>query len=373
MNLRRVLRLTCLTAASFFWASCGDDSSSQSSAPDPEIPEPDSSADASSDDKLSSESSKNTALSSAEALEESSSSESVEMSSAEVASSSSEASDGSSSSATGYVLAKDSSVTCEEETYRVAACSSTKGLTCSDYKKYLATDTTVSEKLLSEWESSLQFCGAVMEPAVLYGVTYDPCATAFTEKVAMKCSDGSTYKDFVLDGNKVYTSIKEYNDAHGNSSSSVAEESSSSSEEEDLVRNCPQSDFTSFADMLPDVRKGLYEIFTDESYLAQHVYTEQNAISEAGKEYIASLLDHDNKTIKGGRLAPFVDIDVPDDGSEDYMAEYNAANSWFNGYVAKTKTCDDGTPVKTDRYDSAYSAVLSDALDVIVERAKQVK
>ena len=186
MNLRRVLRLTCLTAASFFWASCGDDSSSQSSAPDPEIPEPDSSAGASNDNKLSSESSKNTALSSAEPLEESSSSESVEMSSAEVASSSSEASDGSSSSVTGYVLAKDSSVTCEEEKYRDAACCSTKDLTCDDYKRYLASDTTISEKLLSEWEDKLESCEAIQEPVVLYGVMFGLSTPAFNEKVAMK-------------------------------------------------------------------------------------------------------------------------------------------------------------------------------------------
>ena len=132
-------------------------------------------------------------------------------------------------------------MTCEEQKYRVAACSSTKGLSCDDYKRYLASDTSLSEKLLSEWEDKLQRCGAVQEPVVVYGVIYDPCATAYYEKVAMKCSNDSTYKDFKLDGNKVYTSIEEYNEAHGISSSSVAE--SSSSQPEDLVQNCPQEGF----------------------------------------------------------------------------------------------------------------------------------
>ena len=373
MNLRRVLRLTCLTAASFFWASCGDDSSSQSSAPDPEIPEPDSSAGASNDNKLSSaagetatssESSEN--LSSTEANEESSSSETVAMSS--------ETQDISSSSVAGYVLAKDSSVTCEEEKYRDAACCSTKDLTCDDYKRYLASDTTISEKLLSEWEDKLKSCGAIQEPVTLYGVMFGLSTPAFNEKVAMKCSNDSTYKDFLLDGNKVYTSTEEYNEAHGISSSSGAEESSSSSEEEDLVRNCPQSDFETFVDMLPEVRKALYDIFTDESYCAKYIYTEANAISEAGKEYIASLLDHDNKTIKGGRLSPFFIGDVPEDGSEDYLAGKALNNTtWFSGYVAKTETCSDGAPVTRKKYESLFSWVLTEAIDNIVDKAKTIE
>lgn len=366
MDLRKVLRLSCLTIAGFFWASCGDDSGSQASAPDPEIPEPDSSADATVDDKLSSESSKGSALS-----EESSSSESVETSSAEVASSSSEASDGCSSSVAGYVLAKDSSVTCEEEKYRDAACCSTKDLTCDDYKRYLASDTTISQKLLSEWEDKLESCGAIQEPVLLYGVMFGLSTPAFNEKVAMKCSNDSTYKDFLLDGNKVYTSTEEYNEAHGISSSSGAEESSSSSEEEDLVRNCPQSDFETFADMLPEVRKELYDIFTDESYCAKYIYTEANAVSDAGKEYIESLLDHENKNIKGGRLFPFYIGDVPEDGSKDYYAE--SSSWWFNGYVAKTETCSDGASQTRKKYESLFSLVLGDAIEILLEKAKRIQ
>ena len=126
--------------------------------------------------------------------------------------------------------------------------------------------------------------------------------------------------------------------------------------------------------MLPDVRKGLYEIFTDESYLAQYVYTEQNAISEAGKEYIASLLDHDNKTIKGGRLSPFFIGDVPEDGSEDYLAGKALNNTtWFSGYVAKTETCSDGAPVTRKKYESLFSWVLTEAIDNIVDKAKTIE
>ena len=362
MDLRKVLRLSCLTVASLFWASCGDDSSSQSSAPDPEIPEPDSSADASNDEKLgsatdktptSSESSEK--LSSAEAVEESSSSEAVEMSS--------EAQDLSSSSETGYVLSTDTTVTCEKKAYSEPACSSTKGLTCDDYKKYLASDTSISEKLLSEWEDKLRSCGAVQEPAVLYGVSYNPCATAFYEGTAMKCSNGSTYKNYRLEGNKVYLY-----------SSSSSESSSSESEEEDMVHNCPQSDFETFVDMLPDVRKALYDVLTDESYCAEFIYTERNAISEAGKAYIESLLDHENRTIKGGRLSPFFIGDVPEDGSEDYLAGKALNNTtWFSGYVAKTETCSDGAPVTRKKYESLFSWVLTEAIDNIVDKAKTIE
>ena len=362
MNLRRVLRLSCLTVASLFWASCGDDSSSQ--APEPEVADPDSSSSTADNEKLSSAADKTPTssetsekLSSADAVEESSSSEAVE-----TTSSSSEVQDLSSSSEAGYVLATDTTVTCEKKAYSEPACSSTKGLTCDDYKKYLASDTTISEKLLSEWEDKLRSCGAVQEPAVLYGVSYNPCTTAFYQGTAMKCSNGSTYKNYRLEGNKVYVS------------SSSAESSSSESEEEDMVHNCPQSDFETFVDMLPDVRKALYDILTDESYCAEHVYTESNAISEAGKEYIESLLDHENKTLKGGRLSPFIIGDVAEDGSEDYLAGkalYNA--SWFSGYVAKTETCSDGTPVTRKKYTSINASVLTDAIDNLVEKAKTIK
>lgn len=362
MNLRRVLRLSCLTVAGFFWASCGDDSSSQAPVADPEIP--DSSADASSNEKLSSAADKTPTssessekLSSAEAVEESSSSEAVE-----TTSSSSEVQDFSSSSEAGYVLATDTTVTCEKKAYSEPACSSTKGLTCDDYKKYLASDTTISEKLLSEWEDKLRSCGAVQEPAVLYGVSYNPCTTAFYQGTAMKCSNGSTYKNYRLEGNKVYVS------------SSSAESSSSESEEEDMVHNCPQSDFETFVDMLPDVRKALYDALSDESYCAEYIYTEANAVSDAGKEYIESLLDHENKTLKGGRLSPFYIGDVPEDGSEDYLAGKALNNTtWFSGYVAKTETCSDGAPVTRKKYESLFSWVLTEAIDNIVDKAKTIE
>lgn len=372
MFLRRVFRLGCLSIASFFWTSCSDDSCTQVPVTDPEIADPDSSTGSAGEEKLSSaadetpsssESAEKSALSSSseEAVEESSSSEAVEMSSAEIASSSSEASEVSSSSVEGYVLAKDSSVTCEEQKYRVAACSSTKGLSCDDYKRYLASDTSLSEKLLSEWEDKLQRCGAVQEPVVVYGVIYDPCATAYYEKVAMKCSNDSTYKDFKLDGNKVYTSIEEYNEAHGISSSSVAE--SSSSQPEDLVQNCPQEGFALFADVLAEVQEDVYE------KIIWALEEPSLGLTEAQRQFYEGLLDRENKKLKGN-LSPYY-MDGRDHDVLYTSLSYESKN-WFDGYIARTKTCSDGTSVVTKRYREMYEKILKECFNIIDTEFNQI-
>ena len=371
MDFRRVVRLSCLTLAGLFWASCGDDSNSQAPAPDPEVADPDSSSSTSDDEKLSSaadekssssESAGNSTLSSAEVLEESSSSESVENTS-----SSSEVSESSSSSIAGYVLAKDPSVTCEAISYNVPACSSTRALTCDDYKKYLASDTTLSEKLLTQWEDKLQKCGAVQEPVALYGIVYDPCANAYYTRTAMKCSNDSTYKDYKLDEeNKVYTSIEEYNEAHGISSSSVPE--SSSSEPEDLVKNCPQEDFALFADVLADVQKKIYEAIVSGAF---YEYFGGDSLSDVGKSYVESLLDHEGKTLKG-TFAPYL---PPSDYEEDvlWVSLKGYSDFWFDGYIARTKTCEGGTPVKTELYQKTFEEIADEVANLIWQTALSKK
>jgi len=355
MNIRKILRLSCLTVASLFWASCGEDTNSQ--APSPEIPDPDSSSDASVS------SSSETPASSA--VEEGSSS-SVEPGSSEtVGSSSSGAPDVSSSSIAGYVLARDASVTCKDSTYSVPACTSTKALTCDDYKRYLASDTSISQKILTSWEKKLQDCGAIGQVDMpLYGVVYDPCGSAFYYKSAMKCSNDSTYKDYKLDGNKVYTSVEEYNEAFGISSSSVAP--SSSSVAEDLVQNCPHEGFVLFTELFVEVQKDLYELFADEElYMA---VLGEASLTDAGKEYIKSILDPDNKTLKA-RLAPFSYAEDVDDYYFEHMLK-SYSDNWFDGYIAKTQTCADGVAKNTKLYDEVSNNLINECVDLIMQEAR---
>ena len=160
MNIRKFWRLSCLSVASLFWASCGTDSNPQ--FPVAQAANPDSSADANSADSSSDAALTESSSSSATDIE-SSSSEMPEMSSSNIESSSS-ATYSSSSNAVKYILARDSSVICYANSYMgMTSCSSTKNVSCEDYKKYLGSDTTLSEKVISGWESALQSCGAIKD------------------------------------------------------------------------------------------------------------------------------------------------------------------------------------------------------------------
>ena len=375
MTIHRIWRLCCLTVASFFWASCDSDSSTQ--ATDSDIPEPDSSADyekSSSSEGASVSSSAAESSSSETSLSSSSLAEKTPGSSAENAPSSSEteissSSDVASSASTPqFVLARDASVTCRDSSYKVAACSSTKGLTCDDYKKYLAKDTTLSKSLLTEWEDKLQKCGAIEEFVALYGIAYDPCATATKLVSVMKCSDGSTYKDFVQEENLIYTSTEEYNEAHGISSSSVAESSSSESEPEDLVKNCPHEDFALFVDVLADVHKKLYNEIVSGIFYEKYEVGEK--IPDAGKQYIESLLDHENESLKG-KYTPYFDPDY--DYDEMMTSLRGLTNFWFDGYVAKTETCEDGTSKTVQLYLNHYNSIYGECAKMIREKAMSLK
>jgi len=329
MTIRKTWRLFCLAVASFFWASCSNDSSTQPS--ESESPDSNSSADVGGDE------------------ESSDSSESVSSSStAATENSSSDATGESSSSPVEYVLANDPSVTCEETTEQVYICGSTKGLTCDDYQRYLAKDTTLSQKILMGWEEALETCGAIQENVALYGIVYNPCMRPYADVPAMKCSDGNTYTNFKLDGNQVSIS----------SSSSAASESSSSVAE-DAVKNCPQEDFALFADVLADVQKELY-------VKVDNLINMNLTLSDTQKEYLEGMLDRDNQTMKGN-LSPYLP-------GEDFDVMYQGLNyeskNWFNGYIAKTKTCADGTPETTEKYQQKYNAILTECMDLIEASVK---
>lgn len=352
MNIRQVLRLSCLTVASLFWASCDGDSNSQ--APEAETPDPDSSADAAGPASSDSETVSSAAEEASSSDAASSSETASETSSAEAKSSSSVASEGSSSSRAAkaiYLLAKDTTVTCVKDTYSVSACSSTKSLTCDDYKRYLASDTSLSQNLLTEWEKKLQNCGAIREMVALYGVIYNTCNST-VQKTVFTCSNDSTYENAVQAGKKVYANVEEYNETFGISSSSVA--ASSSSEPEDVVQNCPQEEFVLFAEILAEVQKELYEDIVQK-------LEQDTTINEITKNYLEEHLDREKKTLKGGSFVPY-------EKSGDDIYSYSMKGKseyWFDGYVAKTKTCAGGASVTTELYQELHDGILKECSDLI--------
>ena len=198
-------------------------------------------------------------------------------------------------------------------------------------------------KLLTFWEKELESCGAIqLQNAALYGI--GPCASTRI-KHKMKCSNDSTYEDFRIDEKLAYTSEKEYNEAKG-------------IVPDDLVESCPQEDFALFPDILADVQKELYKKIVDELMI-------DSSLTEAQIKYLENLLDRENKTLKVG-LAPYYLENRPVERSNlNYMAE-----NWFDGYIAKTKTCEDGTPEITERYKQKYDAILAECMEIIRNNVK---
>ena len=351
MNIRKFWRLSCLSVASLFWASCGTDSNPQ--FPVAQAANPDSSADVGNLSSASSETESSASVeseSSSSQIEPSSSAEFSESSSSTIvpptsssdtpASSSSSVS--SSSTIPTYILARDSSVTCTKSWHTVSICA--KDYDCNDLKNFLEQKQSVSEKLLTYWEDELASCGAVIEQfAPLYGI--GPCAST-RMKYEMKCSNDSTYEDFRIDGDLAYTSEKEYNEAHG-------------IVPEDLVESCPQENFALFADILADVQKALYEKIVNE-------LMKDSSLTESQTAYLENLLDRENKTLKYN-LAPY----LTENGDVKYTNGLNyKSKNWFGGYIAKTKTCADGTPETTKRYQEKYNAILAECLEIIENKLK---
>ena len=350
MNIRKFWRLSCLSVASLFWASCGTDSNPQ--FPAQSLASPNSSADANGEG-FGDESSSSTAV------PESSSSDSAMQSSSSDAPALSSSAVESSSSAPIYALARDSSVTCEE-IQNVVPNPRFSYSACDDYQKRLSSDMNISEKILTEWEEKLQSCEAIpeMSPAV-YGIEPTVSYPTVIMETSFKCSNDSTYENYVLDDNLIYTSSQEYNEAHGISSSSSPESSSSAT---DLVKSCAQGDFALFVDILAEVQTALYEKFSKQ-------LEENSSLNEKGKEYLEGLLDHEKKAFKAN-LAPYMLSDYYDDTYGWGMSR--KTDLWFNGYIAKTKTCEDGTPVITERYKEKYDAILAECLEIIEANLKPV-
>ena len=374
MNIRKFWRLCCLTVASFFWASCSE---SNPQFPMAQAANPDSSTDAnggglgdeSSSSAVAPESSSANFFesSSSEIAPQSSSSDAPASSSSAVESSSSEI--GSSSSAE-FVLARDPSVTCDTVQTIVSNpnCNRSPGSDCDDYKKFLGSDTTISEKILNIWEKTLESCEAIPEmSSVVYGIEPTTSCLSFYPVTYYKCSNDSMYEyiNCWLEDNLIYTNTREYNEAHGISSNSAPESSSSapesSSSAEDLVKSCAQGDFALFVDILADVQTALYEKFSKQ--------LEESSLSEKGKLYLEGLLDYEKKALKT-RFAPYMLRGYYDDSNSYGLEMSRETNLWFNGYIAKTKTCEDGTPVITERYQQKYDAILAECIEIIENEVK---
>jgi hypothetical protein len=335
MNIRRIFRLGCLSVASFFWASCGGDTDSSTGA----------------------DSGINPGSSSADILPNSS--ESVESSSVAAESSSSQI--GSSSSA-GYILARDPSISCKMTHYGVRVCYNS----CYDAIRDLEKDDLISEKQLAFIEDELESCHALENATgILYGTPEPSCKIPVYEKFECECSNDSIYVGCRLDSNQIDVDgvgvwaygIDEYR----------ADQSSSSSEE--MTKNCPHEDFLPFTGILEEVQKELYEKIVQK-------LENDSTLSESGRRYLDSLLNHEKKTLRESPngISGFSVSPYPSDNlfESSYYFKIDSKN-WFSGYIAKTKTCEDGSPVITERYRQKYDDILQESLDLINKKLEEIE
>jgi hypothetical protein len=196
-------------------------------------------------------------------------------------------------------------------------------------------------------------------PSVVYGVFPPACnPNAVYLSSVLKCSNDSTYRYYQLDGNLAYRDTQEYNEAHGISSSSAPQSSSSA---EPLVQSCKQEDFVLFADILADVQKALYEKIVSE-------LLKNASLTESQTTYLEKLLDRENKTLKGN-FAPYRSGNL----EVEYTSMDGYSEYWFDGYIAKTKACADGTPETTERYQEKYDSILAECLELIEKESKASK
>ena len=356
MNIRRFWRLCCLTVASLFWASCSESNPQFSMA---QAANPDSSADAngegfgdeSSSSAIAPESSSSvSAMQSSSSDAPASSSAAVESSSSGIDSSSNSSSSiaSSSSSVPLYVLARDRSVTCVEKWFTVSLCENE--YSCGELKTILGKKQSVSEKLLSSWEEKLESCEAISEDSgTLYGV--GPCVST-RMKYVMNCSNDSSYSHYQVDQKLVYTSTQEYNVAHG-------------IVPEDLVESCPQGDYALFIDVLADVQKVLYEKYAKR-------LEEDSTLTEEAKMYLEGLLDHEKKALNSS-LAPYLPNGIDLYNPRMYGFEMKRASKhWFNGFIAKTESCENASSATTESYQKKYDAILAECIEIIENKVNGV-
>ncbi|MBR6379078.1 MAG: hypothetical protein IKS02_03810 [Fibrobacter sp.] len=324
MNIRNVWRLCYLSLTAFFWTDCSNASSTSPPASEDFI---DPSADIAS-------SSTNEHL---KLLLSSSSKDFLKPLS-------------SSSSTMKYVLARDSSVTCEKDS--VGETLYPPKYSCSELQELLSRDTAVYKSALKSWEDDLMSCGAIDDVTAAYGVPSVSSGLDITPRYVfkMRCSNDETYVDYSVDENLIYTSWKEYYDAIG-------------LKPESFVESCPQGDFALFADILADVQKQLYERIEKKLEDAEN-------ISEKRKVFLEQLLDRANKKLKG-TFTPYLWT------MEDYPVEEIKLNfltkNWFNGYIARTETCADGTSEMTALYQEKYAQILQECRDLINDKVNSLK
>ena len=145
--------------------------------------------------------------------------------------------------------------------------------------------------------------------------------------------------------------MEEFESAYGYSFTEVSE---------NIVKNCPQSEFSLFADILAEVQKALY-VWVDKQLV------EDASLTSKAKGYLEGLLDRNHETLRG-KYAPY-DL-YSDEAAENYIVE---SKFWFNGFVAKTMTCEGDSSVTSDRYKEWYDDIYQECVEIIEAEIKNAK
>ncbi|MBR2307320.1 MAG: hypothetical protein IKA48_09010, partial [Fibrobacter sp.] len=56
----------------------------------------------------------------------------------------------------------------------------------------------------------------------------------------------------------------------------------------------------------------------------------------------------------------------------EYVSLKYDSECWFNGYIAKTKTCADGTPETTELYREKYEDIFWECLNLIEKQLDEI-
>jgi hypothetical protein len=116
-----------------------------------------------------------------------------------------------------------------------------------------------------------------------------------------------------------------------------------------------------FVDILADVQKELYEKIVK-------VLDENDTLPEAKKAFLDSIINREEKTLNGN-LYPYHSGQFYD---LEYISLKRTSDYWFDGYVAKTRTCTEGTPETTALYRKKYDGILQECLDLINRKLDEI-
>ncbi|WP_258284982.1 hypothetical protein [Fibrobacter succinogenes] len=71
-----------------------------------------------------------------------------------------------------------------------------------------------------------------------------------------------------------------------------------------------------------------------------------------------------------GKFTPY----FSDENGYSYSRELAiVSRNWFTGFIAKTKTCEDGTPETTDRYQQMYNDIYAECWEKISANTAKIE